>query len=248
MIVAIVQARMESKRLPGKVMQEVLGKPLISYLLGRLSRSKQVDKIVLATSINESNDVLCNYVEFLGYSVFRGSETDVLDRYYQSALKYKAKTIVRVTGDCPLIDCGICDRLIDFYEHQKADYAGLASEFAEGLDCEVFSFESLEKANSNANLRSEREHVTVYIKKHPEFFNNKYIGNIDDDSCYRITVDNEEDFYVVKAIIEHFKANPAISWLSVRDFLKKHPDIMAKNSYIERNEGLRMSIEQDKKL
>jgi spore coat polysaccharide biosynthesis protein SpsF len=153
-----------------------------------------------------------------------------------------------VTGDCPLIDYDICDRLIDFYEHQKADYASLAPEFAEGLDCEVFSFESLEKANSNAKLKSEREHVTIYIKKHTEIFNMKYIGNIDDDSCYRITVDNEEDFCVVKSIIEHFQANPTAPWLSVRDFLKIHPDIMAKNSHIERNEGLRLSIEQDKKL
>ncbi len=248
MILAIVQARMRSTRMPGKVMKEVFNKPLIQYLLERLSLSKRIDKIILATSVNKENDLLDAFVSNLGFNVFRGSEDDVLDRFYRAAKKYCSEAIVRVTGDCPLIDAGICDDLINFYEKEKADHAHLSLNFAEGLDCEIFPFKALETAFQNAKLKSEREHVTPYIKNHPEIFKVKPLINSQDDSSYRITVDNEEDFYVVKAIIEHFRKNLAVPWPKIKDFLSSHPDIMAMNAHIERNEGFRISLEQDKRI
>ncbi|MFH1310753.1 MAG: glycosyltransferase family protein [Candidatus Omnitrophota bacterium] len=248
MILAIVQARMASTRLPGKVMKEVLNKPLIQYLLERLSLSTRIDKIILATSLNKENDLLSAFVDKLGFNVFRGSENDVLDRFYLAAKEYCPKSIVRVTGDCPLIDAGICDDLINFYEKENADHAHLSLDFAEGLDCEIFSFSALEMSCQNAKLKSEREHVTPYIKNHPEIFKLKFLNNKRDDSFYRITVDNEEDFDVVKAIMEHFSKNPAVRWPEIKDFLNLHHDIMAINSHIERNEGFRISLEQDEEV
>jgi spore coat polysaccharide biosynthesis protein SpsF len=247
MILAIVQSRMNSKRFPGKVMRPILGKPLIGYILERLSQSKKIDKIILATSINKENDTLCDYTISSGHGVFRGSEEDVLERYHVAAKKYEAKTIVRITGDCPLIDPEICDKLIQFYFDEKADYAILSPNFAEGLDCEVFSTKLLEKAYLSALSKSEREHVTLFYRNNPDIFNIKTLSNDQDDSQYRVTVDNHEDFDVVESIIRHFMPDPNISWAETKNFLKKRPDIVAKNSNIERNEGLRISIEQDKK-
>lgn len=247
MILAIVQARMASTRLPGKVMKEVFNKPLIQYLLERLSLSKRIEKIILATSISRENDLLGVFVSKLGFDVFRGSEDDVLDRFYRAAKKYCPEAIVRVTGDCPLIDAGICDDLINFYEKEKADHAHLSLNFAEGLDCEIFQFRALDAACQNAKLKSEREHVTPYIKNHPEIFRVKSLINSQDDSAYRITVDNKEDFYVVKAIMEHFSKNPTVRWPEIKEFLSSHSDIMAINAHIERNEGFRRSLEQDTK-
>lgn len=248
MILAIIQARMASHRLPGKVMKKVLNKPLIQYLLERLSQSGRIDKIILATSINKENDPLDAFVSSLGFDLFRGSEDNVLDRFYNAAKRYCPEAIVRVTGDCPLIDARICDKLIGFYEKEEADHAHLSQNFAEGLDCEIFSFKALETAYKNAKLKSEREHVAPYIMNHPEIFSLKTLINDNDDSSYRITVDNEEDLSLVKAIIEHFNGDLSVGWPEIKGFLNSHPDIRAMNAHIERNEGYRKSLEQDKIL
>lgn len=246
MNLAIVQARMASTRLPGKVMKVVLDKPLIQYLLERLSLARRIDRIVLATSANRENDPLDAFVRKMGFDVFRGSEDDVLDRFYNAAKKYNPDAIVRITGDCPLIDPVICDDVIGFFEKEKADHAHLAPDFAEGLDCEILSSKALKAAYQNARLRSEREHVAPYIRNHAESFILRSLSNSRDDSSYRITIDNEEDFRVVKAIIEHFGAGASFRWPQIRDFLDMHPDIKAINAHIERNEGYRISLEQDK--
>ncbi len=245
MIIAVVQARMSSERLPGKVLKEVLGKPLIQYLLKRLSLVKKIDKIVLATSIDKANDPLDIFVRQMGVEVYRGSENDVLDRYYQAAKKYQPDAVMRITGDCPLIDPNICDRLISFFQKRQVDYAGLTSRFAEGLDCEVFSFCALEQAWKEACLQSEREHVTLHIKNHKDRFRIIFMDNEQDDSCYRITVDNKEDFEVVRLVLESLKGQMNASWKTVKDFLNTHSHVMRLNAHVERNEGLRKSLEKE---
>lgn len=170
MIITIVQARMLSTRLPGKVMKEVLGKPLIGYMLERLKYSQLMDKIIVATSTEESNDEICAYVKKSGFDVFRGSEDNVLERYYMAAKQYKADIVVRMTADCPLTDPEICDQLIKAFIDKKADYACTDVTYAEGMDCEVFTFKTLETMYNKSTLSSEREHVSLYVHHHKELF------------------------------------------------------------------------------
>ena len=245
--IAIVQARMGSTRLPGKVMKKVLGKPLIGYLFENLGRSQKIDKIVLATSTNKKNDILCRYVESLGYDIFRGSEEDVLSRYYNAVLKYKTKNIVRITGDCPLIDPVVCDNLINFYFKKKLDYAYLSPRYAEGLDCEIISFDTLEISHQKATKKSEREHVTLFVRNNLDRFKAKMMDNKIDESKYRITVDEPEDFEVIKNIIENLNISKSkyYSFGKIKKYLDKNPEIFQKNSKIIRNEGLSKSLEKE---
>ena len=154
-IIAIVQARMGSARLPGKVLKEVNGKPLIEILFHRLPHSKKIDKIILATSNSKENDHLAKIVEKLGFEVFRGSEDDVLDRYYEAAKPYSPEAVVRITGDCPIIDPQLVDEIIGLYQENNVDYVSNTSPptYPYGLDTEVFSFKALEAAlNRRKNL------------------------------------------------------------------------------------------------
>jgi len=247
MILAIVQVRMSSARLPGKVMKEVLGKPMISYLLERLRSSRRIDKIMLATTDMPSDDPVAAYVQSIGFDVFRGSEDDVLARYYQAARQYDPEHVVRITGDCTFIDAAICDRLIAVYLERKVDYAYLGPSFAEGLDCEIFKFEVLKKACQNAQLRSEREHVTRYIHNNPGMFTKFQLDNSCDDSRYRIVLDEPEDFLVLKILIEHFLKDQKLlcGFEEVKTYLDEHPDIQARNAHVIRNEGLLKSLQTD---
>jgi len=247
MILAIVQARMLSSRLTGKVMLEVMGKPLIGYLIQRLRASKRIDNIILATSIDASNDRLCAYAAEQGVLVHRGSEDDVLDRYYKAALGQKAKVIVRITGDCPLIDPALCDQLINAYFQEKVDYAHLDQAYAEGLDCEVFSFTALEQVYRKARLKSERGHVTLYFHNNFAIFKKFTLKNKTDDRAYRFTVDEQEDFNVVKAIIEGLSGRFGMNFgfQEIKSFLDAHPEISKANSHIIRNGGLFISLAND---
>ena len=248
MILAIVQARMSSARLPGKVMQEILGKPLLGYVFERLSYVKKINKIILATSVEAENNRLVEYVQSQKFDVCRGSEDDVLARVYEAARRYAPKAIVRVTGDNPLFDPKICDDLLEFYSKKKVDYACTGKSFAEGLDCEVFSFAALKTAFENAKLRSEREHVTAYLYKRPEIFKIAVMENETDDSHLRFTVDEPEDFEAVKAIIENLyssKAKP-FTCQDAKNFILQHPEISNKNAHVVRNEGYLKSLKEDR--
>jgi spore coat polysaccharide biosynthesis protein SpsF (cytidylyltransferase family) len=171
MILAIVQARMGSSRLPGKVLKEVNGKPLIEILLYRLSRSKKIDKIILATADKSENDLLVETVEKLGFDVFRGNEDDVLDRYYQAAKRYNPKSVVRITGDCPLIDSKIADAVIEKFQQSNVDYGcnTMPRTFPDGLDLSIFSFNSLKVAWDQATRKYDREHVTPFLRTNDQF-------------------------------------------------------------------------------
>src|SRR6266404_2327957 len=164
--VVVVQARMGSTRFPNKVLRPVAGVPLIELLLSRLSRAKRVDQIVLATPEDVRNEPLVAHARKLGFAVYQGSEKDVLDRYYHAASVHKPDAVVRITGDCPLVDPALVDALIGDYENGGADYVSntLAPTYPDGLDVEVFSFAALERAWKEADTAFDREHVTPYIK------------------------------------------------------------------------------------
>jgi spore coat polysaccharide biosynthesis protein SpsF len=247
LVEAIIQARMASSRLPGKVLMKVMGRPLLSYQLERLRMCGSIDEIIIATTTNKQDDPIEALADSEKIKCFRGSENDVLDRYYQAAKKYNAKHIIRITADCPLIQPDICDRIIERYFQANLDYAATGPSFAEGLDCEVCSFTAMEKAWQKTQLKSEREHVTLYIRNHPEEFNNSVLENETDDGRYRITVDQKEDFLVVKAVLENLYKEKAkyFTISDIKSFLDAHPEIYNLNAHIVRNEGLLKSLKQD---
>ena len=245
MILAIVQARMGSTRLPGKVLKEAGGKSLIEILFSRLARSKKIDKIILATSESEDNDSLEEEVKKLGFEVFRGSENDVLGRFYQAARKHAPEVVVRITGDCPLIDPMLVDEVIKLYQEKNVDYASNTEPptYPDGLDTEVFSFGTLEMAHQQANKPFDREHVTPIMRTEKQFQRASYSNDID-LSAERWTVDDPEDFEVIKNVIDHFAPDLSFSWRDVLDLLQSHPEYFEANRDIKRNEGAEMGTGQ----
>jgi spore coat polysaccharide biosynthesis protein SpsF (cytidylyltransferase family) len=244
---AIVQARMTSSRLPGKVLMEIQGRPVIDYLYERLSFCPRLEIIVLATTTNREDDPLIDYIKKKRLPFFRGSEHDVLDRYYRAALKFGITHIMRITADCPLIDPEICDHLIETYLNKQMDYVVTGSTYAEGLDCEVFSFKALEMVWREARLKSEREHVTQFFHNHPEVFKMGILPNKTDDSKYRFTIDEEVDFVLVKTILVEFcrQGKSYFTTEEIKNFLDAHPDIYQLNAHIIRNEGIKKSLKED---
>ena len=245
-IIAIVQARMGSTRFPGKVMRPIgFGVPMIEVLLSRLKKSKMIDEIILATSTDLKNNPLVDHVSKLGYIVFQGSENDVLDRYYNAALQHRCDAIVRITGDCPLVDPEIVDIVIDLYKNSNADYACNTSPptYPDGLDVEVFSFSSLEIAWREAKTNYECEHVTPFIRKSGKF-KVKNIVNSKDYSNERWTVDEPEDYKVVKSIFNYFSPRIDFTWNEVLQLRNIRHDIFSANQHLNRNEGSVMGTGQ----
>jgi spore coat polysaccharide biosynthesis protein SpsF len=237
-VVIIVQARMTSTRLPGKVLKTVLGKPLLEYQIERLRRVKLADKIVIATTINETDLPIIDLCQCLSIAYFRGSEEDVLARYYDAAKSNEAEVVVRVTSDCPLIDPDVIDRVIQCYlEHYpKYDYVSncLERTYPRGMDTEVFSYSALERAFQEAAKCSEREHVTPFIYNKINGFCLKNIACELNLNHYRWTVDTSEDFQLIKQMIEVIY--PINKYFSLSDCLsvcKKHSDWIDINKNIE---------------
>jgi len=246
-IVAIVQARMGSTRLPNKVMQPVrTGMPIIEVLLSRLSKSTEIDKIVLATSNQSVNQPLVDHVEKLGYSVFQGSENDVLDRYYQAAKSVQATEIVRITGDCPLIDPNLVDQVIELFHDEKADYASNTNPptYPDGLDVSICTFNALEKAWQQATTKFDREHVMPFIRRNSDMFRTVNLTNQKDQSKERWTVDEPEDMKVVQNIFNHFVPDINFSWKEVIQLRNSKPQLFSKNQHLTRNEGARIGSGQ----
>ena len=246
-VTAIIQARMTSTRLPGKVLLEVMGKTLLHYLIENLGYSKRISEVILATTRNNEDNSMAEFAMKKGLRVYRGSEHDVLDRFYQAAVKYGSEHIMRFTADCPLVQPHICDHLVDAYFDFGCDYARTGQTFAEGIDCEILSRGALEKAWKQAVVNYDREHVTLYIRNRPEQFNIRVIENDTDDSKYRITIDEQADFRVVEAIIENLyeQRDPYIRIEDIKRFLDSHPEIYFLNVDIPRNEGLLKSLQQE---
>jgi len=246
-LVAIIQGRMGSTRLPGKMLMQVMRRPLLSYQIERLRLSKLITRIIIATTTNAEDDPVVELAQGEKVETYRGSEHDVLDRYYQAAKTFSAEHVMRLTADCPLIDIDTCDRISNEYFTSGSDYVRTGETFAEGLDCEIMSFEALERSWRNAKLTSEREHVTLYIRNHTEQFAVKIVENETDDSKYRITVDEEADFHVVEAILKnlYIRERPYFGIEAIKKFFKANPEIYALNANIMRNEGLLKSLDED---
>ncbi len=240
-IVALVQARIGSTRLPGKVLKSIVNKPMIELLLNRLSKSNELDEIIVATSENPQNDELQSVVESLGYQCTRGSDQNVLNRFYETSKKVGADVVVRITGDCPLVDPILVDQCIQRYKESKVDYFSNTNppSYPDGMDIEVMSFTSIERANNEAVSEYEKEHVTPYIIN-SNSFSKSSIQNRDDLSNLRWTVDEQDDLNVVTKVFEHFSPNIYFNWLQVLDLQKQKPEIFKENQHIKNNEGATM--------
>lgn len=247
--VAIIQARMGSTRLPGKVLKEVCGKPLLWHMLYRLKYSKTLKNIIVATSTLPQDDVIEKNVIKWGFECFRGSPNDLLDRYYKTAVKYNADPVVRLTADCPLIDPKIVDTIIT--EYLKGDYDVVGTNdnsFPDGLDVTAFSFRSIKTAWEKAELPSEREHVGPYILKQPEVYKNKSMAFKGNYAHMRWTVDEDRDFKFVNEIFERlYKEGEMFYSDDILALLEKEPQLLTINSNIIRNEGYLKSLKEDKK-
>lgn len=231
-----VQARMGSTRLPGKVMLKVLDKPLLEYLVERLKQVKAADEVVILTSTDAADDVIANYCKDHNISFFRGSNANVLDRYYQAAQASKPEAIVRITADCPLIDPDVVDEVIKFFKDHSYDYVsnGLERTYPRGLDTEIFSYKVLEQAWKHAKKDEEKEHVTPYIYRHPELFLVKNLSLQPRADHHRWTVDTPEDFELIKRILENlYPGQPQFRMADVLRLLEKHPDWSQLNAHIE---------------
>ncbi|EGG93727.1 putative bifunctional protein Glutamate-1-semialdehyde 2,1-aminomutase/3-deoxy-manno-octulosonate cytidylyltransferase [gamma proteobacterium IMCC1989] len=244
-VVAIVQARMGSKRLPQKVMKAIVEKPMIELLLRRLSKSSEIDEIVLATSEKIENEPLINFVNSIGFSVMKGSEEDVLDRFLQTALNTNADIIVRITGDCPLVDPSLVDKAIKELKLQNVDYLSNVNPptYPDGLDVEVFTVDALKKSAGEATETFDREHVTPYIRN-SGLFSNSNFSHSENYSQHRWTVDEPEDLDVITSIFEYFKEDIYFSWENVLELMLEKPNIFKKNDHLERNKGAQMSSGQ----
>lgn len=241
-IVAIIQARMGSTRLPNKVMKKINGIPMIELLLNRLSSSKYIAQIVLATSDNENNIPLIDYVKSLGYGVSVGSENNVLERYFQTAKLFKADIIVRITGDCPLIDSSLVDEVIRGFIDSGSDYASNREPptYPDGLDVEVISIKALGGIHKEAKEDFQREHVTPSIID-SNAYKKFYLKNFEDLSAERWVVDEPEDFTVVQNVFNSFHPTINFSWKDVMQLRERNPQMFADNQHLIRNEGANMS-------
>lgn len=244
-IVAIVQARMGSTRLPNKVMKPIVGLPMIELLLKRLSRAEQVDQIVVATSIDPRNEPLADHIRSLGYTCEQGSENDVLERYLKAAQSNHADVVVRITGDCPLIDPELVDKMILAFKSQQIDYLSntAPATYPDGLDIEVFTIQALKISAQESNSDFDHEHVTPYIRNE-EQFSKESIENSEDLSHLRWTVDEPEDLQVITSVFEHFSPNIYFSWQEVLDLQKSKPNLFESNQTLNRNEGATMGTGQ----
>ena len=238
-IVAIVQARMGSKRFPGKILKKINGIATLEILLKRLKKAKNLDEIIVATSKKSDNYPLIKFLESINQKYYHGSEEDVLDRFYKVALKQKADVIVRITGDCPLVDSKIVDNCIELFKSKNVDYLSniIPPSFPDGLDVEVFSFSSLKKAWQKSFRKTDREHVTTYIIKENSF--KKYnLKNPIDYSSVRITLDYKEDLIVIKKVLNNFYPRIDFDMNEIINFYNKNKESFKMNKKYKRNETI----------
>lgn len=247
-ILAIIQARMGSSRLPDKVLKDLAGKPVLWHVVNRVKKSKLINEVVVATTYRKEDLAIVEYCASQRTAVYVGSDEDVLERYYQAARLYKPVNVVRVTADCPLIDAKVIDTVIQEHLKSDCDYTSntLEDTFPDGLDCEVFKFTALEQACQNAKLVSEREHVTPYIRKNKQYKKHS-VTDSEDHSLERWTLDTDRDYaFLTRVFEELYKDNPEFDTNDVYALLNRCPDIRKLNAGIIRNEGYLKSLENDK--
>ena len=232
MIYAMIQARMGSTRLPGKVMKNIVGSPILEHLINRVKSSEMIDNIIIVSSDSPENESISDFCNENNVKFFAGNEDDVLDRFYQAGLSYNLNDddiIVRITGDCPLIDPLIIDNIITQHINENNDYTSnvIIRSFPDGLDCEVFNFSILKDIWSKSNLKSEREHVTLYVRNNSDSYKiGDYVSD-KDLADLRWTLDEKEDFIFIETIYEK---------------------LFNINNMYECNEGLSKSLKEDMDL
>lgn len=244
-ISCIIQARVGSTRLPKKVLLKIQGKEILIHVLERVSYSKKIDKIIVATTLDSDDDEIETIVQGYNFSrvkVFRGSEEDVLDRYYQAAKETGADIIVRITSDCPLIDWNLIDQIIT--EFQKGDYDYVSNvldrrTYPRGLDVECFSFTILEKMWNICKEKREREHVTTYVRENQTLFRTKNIEQDVDWSILRWTVDEKDDLKLIKIIYDKLYQNkPDFNTKDILTLIKKEPELANINKHVEQKKNI----------
>jgi len=246
-IAAIIQARVTSTRLPGKVLMNIKGKPMLWHVINRLEYSKKINDIILAIPNTQKNDILEKFAKDNKVKYFRGKEEDVLSRYYKTAKKFKCDVIVRITSDCPLIDPIVVDKVIEKHLSSKADFTAnflegkrgilIKKSFPQGLEVEVFNFLALEKSHQQAREVYQKEHVDSYIFEHPEIFHLADIENKENLSYMRWTVDEIKDLEFVREIYKRlYKESKIFLMKDIVNLLKKHPKLMEINKNIKQKE------------
>lgn len=246
-VILIIQARTGSSRLPNKVLMELCGKPMLQHVIERVGKCRRIDKVVVATTLLDGDDPIEKLCKELHVDCYRGSENDVLDRYYQAARLYCPKHVVRITADCPLIDSRIIDSIIDIHIKGEYDYTSntLVETYPDGLDTEVFRYEALEKAWKMAKLASEREHVTPYIK-FKDSFKRFSVERTPSLAQKRWTVDTNRDFEFIEQIYNNlYYQDSNFGMDNILEFLRKNIELEQINANIIRNEGYKKSLEND---
>ena len=242
MITAIIQARLSSTRLPKKILYKIDDKNILQHLFSQLSYSTQIENKIIATTNEKIDNKIEEIAESLNIPCFRGNSLNVLDRYYNCAKLFNLDTIVRISGDAPLIDPAIVDRTIEYYKKNDFDYVSnfFKRTFPIGTEIEIFSFKTLETCWKNAQKPYEKEHVTPFIYEHPELFNIGYIENSENLSHLHWTVDTIEDFNLVKSISQKIKNRP-ILMNQILDLLQNEPDLVKINESIDPFVGFKKS-------
>ncbi len=250
-IIALTQARTNSKRFPKKILKKILGKTLLEIHLERLLRSRLINKIIVLTTTNKKDNIICDISNKLNLKFFRGSENDLLDRFYMSVKNLRPTFIVRLTSDCPLIDPILIDEVLEKAIQKDIDYYSntLLERFPDGQDIEVLKFSALKKAWIESKLASDREHVTSFIKKNSSFYKKKMFKSENHMSKYnynkvRLTVDELNDFKVIEKLI--LKLGLDKTWQDYANYYIKEKSINKLNNSIIRNEGYFKSLKEDK--
>lgn len=244
----LIQARCGSTRFPNKVLADLAGKPELQWVIERVRRSKMIDEVMVITSIEKNNLPLIRLCAELDTRIFIGSENDVLDRYYQAARLLNPKYVIRITADCPMFDWRYLDLAVTQMNEESDYLADFHETFPDGLDIEVMKYDALCKAWEDARMASEREHVTQYIRKHPEIF------ILQDFQCpipqigdKRWTLDEDKDYEMIDKVYNYFLKNRKEDFVTedVLAYLGKNPEIEMINAGIGRNEGLQKSLQND---
>lgn len=236
-IAAVIEARMTSTRLPGKVLLPANGKPLLQHLVERLKRVKSLDRIVLATTVNAADDALDQFSKAQGIACFRGSEEDVMCRVIGAAESVAAEVIVSITGDCPVIDPMLVEQLIQMYLYNPCDYASNRQipTYPEGMDIQVYPLAALRRSAALTGDLLDHEHVTLHIRNHPELFRHLYLIAPQDQFWpeLHLSLDESADYRFLKTLIEHFgDANPCFSCREIIEVLRAKPEWLAINAHV----------------
>lgn len=249
MILAILQARSGSTRLPGKVLKPIMAKPMLAYHLERLTQCKQIDKLIVATSDQPEDLAIAELCSTLNVSCFRGPLDNVLARFYLAAQEDKPSHIVRLTGDCPLADPELIDELITFHLQGKYDYSSNCHipTYPDGLDAEILTYQTLQTIYENASTKTEQEHVTYYVHQHKTGFNIGLLSRTPSLAHLRWTVDEPADFELVRHIYERlFSEHSHFTTADILALIEREPELATYNTQHLRNEGLARSLEKEK--